>query len=287
MSKRQSNISTSSSSARKGPALTIREKYDLIQLHEKQNLKPKELMKIYSLGRTQLYQILRDRDKFKKIISEAKLNVNRKKIRMGKNEVINVMVYDWYKTIEKEGTPITGVMIRNKAMEFINILGVEDFKASYGWLNSFINRHGIKLSNEHNAFSENKASATVTTLPPDENLHDSNSDISECNSEDPLSMTTPKYEYDEQQVYDIKSDMTMNDAINSLKQIKLMLECNGKHGIAKKVQDVCDEIANDITYASALEQLDKIHMMLISKGKLKIADKIESIHKDIHEISNE
>lgn len=284
--------SSSSSIGKKRASLTIREKYDLIELHEKQKVKPKELMKIFACGKTQLYQILRDRDKFKKYISEAKLNVNRKKVRTGKNEVVNIMVYDWYKTKEseytREGKFVTGNMIQNKAMEFVKILGIEGFKASNGWLNAFVNRHGIQLGQKVMGSNDVELeSIPHTTLEAIDNQNDSVSDDSECDVKDPLLFMSINTELENNVKMDVSDNMTMTDAANNLKKIKVMLDSKGKLEIAKKLQEVCDEIENEITFTAALKDLDKIHKMLVSTGKKKIADKIEEIHNEINELNNE
>ena len=53
------------------------------------------------------------------------------------------MVHDWFLDVSARMLPVSGPMIKEKALKFANDLGYSDFKASNGWLNSFQKRNNI------------------------------------------------------------------------------------------------------------------------------------------------
>lgn len=54
------------------------------------------------------------------------------------------MTWRWFQKARAKNIPISGPIICEKALHFANELGVEDFKASTGWLDSWKHRHSIK-----------------------------------------------------------------------------------------------------------------------------------------------
>ena len=52
-------------------------------------------------------------------------------------------VLSWFNEMRAQNIPISGPMICHKAIDFAKKLGLENFKASNGWLQRFKHRHGI------------------------------------------------------------------------------------------------------------------------------------------------
>lgn len=278
-------------------SLTIRQKYELISLHENQNVKPKQLLRMFPVGKTQLYRILQDRDKFKKIMLEAKLNVDRKKIKPGKHEVINEMTYEWYKKTQDEldsegkGEHVTGQMIKKKAMEFVNVLGIDGFKASSGWLYAFVNRHGInrtKTNTNKPEVEDIPANLMEAIFRTDDIDILEENHINNCSdATDPL-MLIENNEHAEDSIEDISNlheEISMTEASEQLKRIQIMLHSKGKSDLAKRLQVISDEIEAEITIPDAIRQIEKINKMLKSKNYFKIADKLTNICNELEEIN--
>ena len=71
-------------------------------------------------------------------------NTNRKRIRSSENEV-NLAIYDFFVACRAKNIPISGPMLQTKALIIAKHLGMENFKASNGWLGKFKYRYGIEF----------------------------------------------------------------------------------------------------------------------------------------------
>lgn len=119
------------------------EKVKVIEEHEKKKCTPKDLMTKFKVGKTQIYDILKNKDK---IMDEWLKGTNSRVIRVGKitgNEEINETVWEWFVSARAKGMPISGPIIQAEAMEVAKRLNNINFKASNGWLESFRKRHNI------------------------------------------------------------------------------------------------------------------------------------------------
>lgn len=56
----------------------------------------------------------------------------------------------WFKQAHNRNIFLNGPLARAKACEFASILGINQFKASVGWLDKFKERHNIVFKSIHN-----------------------------------------------------------------------------------------------------------------------------------------
>ncbi|KAK7863053.1 hypothetical protein R5R35_006476 [Gryllus longicercus] len=127
----------------KWKTLTLGEKIELIEEHEQGNTSVKDLVMKFKVGKTQVYDTLKNKGKIK--IEWLKgIPENRKRLsRTTSYEKINVIIWEWFVSARAEGIPISGPMIQAKAIEVAQKLGKTEFKASNGWLESFRLRNNI------------------------------------------------------------------------------------------------------------------------------------------------
>ena len=59
------------------------------------------------------------------------------------NEDINQLCWDWFQEATSRRINISGPLIQEQALKFTKDLEVDQFKASNGWLQSFLKRHNI------------------------------------------------------------------------------------------------------------------------------------------------
>ncbi|GBM55167.1 hypothetical protein AVEN_225950-1 [Araneus ventricosus] len=53
------------------------------------------------------------------------------------------IVQSWFKTSRATGISVDGVLLREKLLKMANILGIENFGASNGWIDQFRKRYSI------------------------------------------------------------------------------------------------------------------------------------------------
>jgi hypothetical protein len=68
--------------------------------------------------------------------------MKRKKSKTG-NEPINELTLKWVHDANARCVNVTGPLIKEKALQFACELNNEDFKASNGWLESFLQRNNL------------------------------------------------------------------------------------------------------------------------------------------------
>ena len=132
-------------SRRKRNGLTLKQKYELIKESEKnQTPTTRELAGIYACGKTQVYQILKDKAA---IIERYEANVtgnlrrSLKESRKSPYAGINDLLYQWFLVAVRKNIYPDGPTLCAQALEIAKHLQVGDFKVSNGWLEKWKARH--------------------------------------------------------------------------------------------------------------------------------------------------
>ncbi|KAJ4443982.1 hypothetical protein ANN_05771 [Periplaneta americana] len=125
----------------KRTVLTLEERMKLIRESEK-GISARKLAKIFKCGKTQVNTILKSKES---IIREWNGNMNSgyKRKRHEKFGEVNTLVFEWFKSARSKQIPVSGQILREKALEFASQIGEEKFSASNGWLERFRLRHNI------------------------------------------------------------------------------------------------------------------------------------------------
>jgi hypothetical protein len=83
----------------------------------------------------------------------------KKPMRVNDNsKVIDERVYEWFANAHCQNIPVYGPILQIKALQVVANIGLNDFKASNGWLEAFRKRHYIQfhlLSKESVGMDEN------------------------------------------------------------------------------------------------------------------------------------
>jgi hypothetical protein len=113
-------------------------KVKVIEASEKEKLAVKQIVAKFSIGKTQVYDILKAKSEIKK----QWLNCNgstKRKLRKTGNEDISEIVWEWFVSARSRNFRICGTMKQEHAKEVAEQLGKSEFKASNGWLENFRN----------------------------------------------------------------------------------------------------------------------------------------------------
>ncbi|CAH1241537.1 TIGD4 [Branchiostoma lanceolatum] len=126
-------------------ALTLLQKIEVIRRAES-GKSSRQLAADFGVGRTQIQNIIkRKREHLEDFEDNAPTNKKRN-IRNTGNEEINRLCWEFFRETTSRITACSGPMLQAAALRFAKDLGVTDFKASNGWLDSFKKRHSIAAS---------------------------------------------------------------------------------------------------------------------------------------------
>ncbi|XP_054720672.1 uncharacterized protein LOC129230299 [Uloborus diversus] len=93
----------------------------------------------------------------------------RRRVRKGKNEDLEEVLYQWFQQARGNNLPINGPIMTEKANEIAKGLGINDFSGSAGWLDRFRKRYGIKyrqISGEAEAADDDNIAPWIENLLP-------------------------------------------------------------------------------------------------------------------------
>ena len=103
----------------------------------------------FGCGKTQILNILGQRESYlreweeKEGPSNPHIGARKRRSRRTGNEETNRMVWDWYQQQKNSGLRVTGPMLQREARSIARSLGISNFAASNGWLDSFRRLHNI------------------------------------------------------------------------------------------------------------------------------------------------
>lgn len=78
-------------------------------------------------------------------ILEEETGLQRKRVKLANDNVLDSALYQWFVQARSEGVPISGPILKAQAEKFDRRINGDDskFKASNGWLDRFKKRHAI------------------------------------------------------------------------------------------------------------------------------------------------
>ena len=125
--------------------LTLEKKIDLIKASEAVP-KPRQddLSKKFGIGRSTVSDILRKRDLYLEAWESNRASKRQRIVKTTPTESLNELLYSFFSQARDKNIPISGPILQSKALMFADELGIEDFKASNGWLTSWKKRYNIK-----------------------------------------------------------------------------------------------------------------------------------------------
>ena len=64
-------------------------------------------------------------------------------MKRAENEDLDKAVYTWFHNTRAKNGPVSGVVLKEKALQFAKSLHLDDFRASDGWLDRWKSRHNV------------------------------------------------------------------------------------------------------------------------------------------------
>ncbi|XP_067896140.1 uncharacterized protein [Heterodontus francisci] len=123
--------------------LSMKQKVELILQSEGKS--QRQLAELFNIGKTQVQTILKRKAEILEAY-EGNRDTARKRlcVRM-EHGYLNLIMCRWFQHVQSQGIPVNGPIIQKAALHFAKELGINDFKASNGWLRSFRSRNNISF----------------------------------------------------------------------------------------------------------------------------------------------
>ena len=142
---------TSGATRNKRQELSFAERIRVISAR-KSGKSMRQLAVQFGCGKTQILNILSQGESYlrewdeKEAESNPHISSRKRRTRVTGNEETNRLVWNWYNTQKDLGIRVTGPMIQREARAIARTLGISNFSASNGWLDSFRRIHNIASS---------------------------------------------------------------------------------------------------------------------------------------------
>nr|CAI5857987.1 unnamed protein product [Callosobruchus analis] len=117
----------------------------IITESEKFSTSARKLAEKFGVGRTQVNDILKNKSDLKKIFEENSNPEQKRKFPKTEGLAIDQVVYNWFCKSRNRNIPISGPLLKEKALEAAKNLKILNFKASNGWLEKFCQRHEVSF----------------------------------------------------------------------------------------------------------------------------------------------
>ncbi|XP_060845841.1 tigger transposable element-derived protein 3-like [Rhopalosiphum padi] len=127
--------------------LSLREKVDILDYRKNNgNVGIRALAEKFQVGKTQIADIVSNSEEIYKAWVENG-NEERKltKLRKCEGNVIDKELLVWFSKTREKNLPVSGPTIQEKGKQLAEVYGLNDFKASNGWLEKFRKRHNISF----------------------------------------------------------------------------------------------------------------------------------------------
>lgn len=128
--------------AGKRKCLSLTDKIQILAEVDK-GTKKKDIAARYGIPHNSLSTIIKDRESIVKKSDNLKANDTRKRFKQCVYEEIDQAVLEWIDLVRSRNLPLSGPLIKEKAIEFAKKLNMNDFQGSNGWLDKFTSRHNV------------------------------------------------------------------------------------------------------------------------------------------------
>ncbi|XP_075229665.1 uncharacterized protein LOC142329169 isoform X23 [Lycorma delicatula] len=186
----------------KRKCISVSKKISVIYEVDK-GVKKKDIAQKYGIPASSLSTILKNRHVILQQLDRRKENLSRKKLRGSTYDDIDEAILKWMTVMREKKLPLSGTLIRKKALEFGAALEHKDFQASNGWLEKFKKRHCVIIrsttenteGNITGDLNKNEGDDENSILPMEVNLDDETEEPrdaqfndTELDAEDPLNI---------------------------------------------------------------------------------------------------
>uniref|UniRef100_A0A914LRX2 HTH CENPB-type domain-containing protein n=1 Tax=Meloidogyne incognita TaxID=6306 RepID=A0A914LRX2_MELIC len=96
------------------------------------------------LKKSSIHSILKNKQNIIAAINNG-IKIKRSHLTKGRHANFDDALLNWIRQVRAENVVITGTLLKEKAMEMASLMGIDNFKASNGWMEKFKERHSIRF----------------------------------------------------------------------------------------------------------------------------------------------
>lgn len=120
---------------------TLSDKYEALKKIER-GIAKKDVAALYNVPPNTLSTWIKNKDKIVKAFEGGDSHSQRKQ-RASNHDDLDKAQYKWFVNIREQAIPISGSILKEKAVKYAEELRIENFKASNGWFDRWKGRHGV------------------------------------------------------------------------------------------------------------------------------------------------
>lgn len=102
--------------------------------------KKKDVADSFQIPSSSLSTILKQKEA---IFNKTDAESSRKKNRPSEFPRLEQFLFTWFNQVRQQNIPVSGILIKEKAKSYAEMLEISDFTASDGWLSNFKKRHNL------------------------------------------------------------------------------------------------------------------------------------------------
>lgn len=116
---------------------------EIVCLLDKEKLSVRDIAKRFNIGKTQAAKILKNKEDIRKKWQSGANIKTKKNFLSSEGLKIDKACFDWFVKARNKNIPLSGPLVKRKAREIAEKLGVSTFRASDGWLQKWRLRNNI------------------------------------------------------------------------------------------------------------------------------------------------
>jgi hypothetical protein len=148
--------------------LPLNTRVKVIHASERDKWSVKQIMKMFNVGETKVYEILKKKTEILKRWQNCANGKMKRELMKTANKEVNEIVWEWFLSVRAKNHRVSSPMVQEYAEKFAEKLGKTEFKASNGWLENFRKRHQIvfnELCGESSDVNSETIDEWVAKLP--------------------------------------------------------------------------------------------------------------------------
>ncbi|KAL1232330.1 Tigger transposable element-derived protein [Trichinella spiralis] len=197
--------------------LTLLQKRDVLEKLRTGKMSMREVASEYGIALSTVSNIRKNEAQILSQLDGSSSKSRRRRMRKTVNAEVNELMFQFFVRCRAKLIPITGQLLQTKAIDIARRMGINDFHASNGWLESFTRRHNVKFR----TISGEAAAVEPSVIDePSANVHECTEGIADEIVEEFLSKSTAKEVLSEEVVGPLDEKLTYSEAITMIRKLQ-------------------------------------------------------------------